>query len=853
MSKTMRALVEKCLAEFPHSGMMTAARASPTLKQVLKRPPSDQAEFAMVAGELLGECYLRDSTTYSNDSGVRWSRVLGLGSILHVVLARQLVFEAEELNELIRNFMRCTLWHTPKAALVRTIEHHRMLIGTSAKLDETVRTLQDVLEESGESGKLKHRLAVVLGMASSAKPVMPFQAGDAWADAAIAELKSLGAKTAQQWCAVAAHGLDVSGSSPSGKWMKSGLGLVADLGVERFASTLLRWFPLVERPAESRANEPAIDPVEAMLLNDQNMDILKGLCWLCTSLPAGPYSSDLARALGRLALSAYKKVPGVGPRAIRVGHAAIYALGELTGPAARDALAQLAMLKVKVKFIPAQKGIDKALTSAAQRLGLPRDEIEELAVPSYGLGGEDGRAIGVREETLGDLTVRLVVRGVGDIETVYLKKDGKHVKAVPAAIKASHADDLKDLKATTKDISAMLPAQRDRLDAMFLEQRSWAMPTWRERYLDHPLMGVLARRIIWSISDGPKGPARNVAWLDGGLKGGLDGGLVDSAGRAQTFSEEAAIVRLWHPLEDSTEGVLAWRRFFEDRGIRQPFKQAHREVYLLTDAERHTRVYSNRFAAHVLRQHQFHALAGLRNWRNTLRLLVDQEFPPARRALAAWGLRAEFWIEGAGDDFGTDTNESGAFHYLTTDQVRFYEGQDQEPMPIERVPALVLSEVMRDVDLFVGVASVGNNPNWHDGGPDQRFQAYWNEYGFGELSGTGESRREFLGRLLPRLKIAAACELGERFLTVKGRLREYKIHLGSGNIMMKPDDQYLCIVPKPRETAASGLDVSLPFDGDRTLSIILSKAFMLAADDQIKDPSIVSQIRRGDQRRPEAR
>jgi hypothetical protein len=104
--------------------------------------------------------------------------------------------------------------------------------------------------------------------------------------------------------------------------------------------------------------------------------------------------------------------------------------------------------------------------------------------------------------------------------------------------------------------------------------------------------------------------------------------------------------------------------------VRQPFKQAHREIYVLTDAERNTRVYSNRFAGHVLKQHQFNALCGVRGWRNKLQLLVDQEFPPASLDLPIWNLRAEFWIEGAGDDYGTDTNETGTFYYLTTDQVR---------------------------------------------------------------------------------------------------------------------------------------------------------------------------------------
>ena len=37
----------------------------------------------------------------------------------------------------------------------------------------------------------------------------------------------------------------------------------------------------------------------------------------------------------------------------------------------------------------------------------------------------------------------------------------------------------------------------------------------------------------------------------------------------------------------------------------------------------------------------------------------------------------------------------------------------------------------------------------------------------------------------------------------------------------------------------------LPFEGDNTLSVILSKAFLLADDDKIKDRSILSQINGG--------
>jgi hypothetical protein len=58
---------------------------------------------------------------------------------------------------------------------------------------------------------------------------------------------------------------------------------------------------------------------------------------------------------------------------------------------------------------------------------------------------------------------------------------------------------------------------------------------------------------------------------------------------------------------------------------------------------------------------------------------------------------------------------------------------------------------------------------------------------------------------------------------------------------MTPNDQYLCIVAK--QATAGGERVFLPFEGDATLSIILSKTFLLAEDTKIRDETIVRQIR----------
>jgi hypothetical protein len=292
-------------------------------------------------------------------------------------------------------------------------------------------------------------------------------------------------------------------------------------------------------------------------------------------------------------------------------------------------------------------------------------------------------------------------------------------------------------------------------------------------------------------------------------------------------------VRLWHPIESpgGADEALAWRKFFEEREIRQPFKQAHREVYLLTPAEQETRSYSNRFAAHILKQHQLAALCRERGWRCHLQGNFDSWNAPTRVLPNGW--LVEFHVEGVSDH----VTEMGICLYVSSDRVRICE-PGGAAIALAEVPPLVFSEVMREVDLFVGVASVGNDPTWSDRG-ELPFQNYWASYAFGELSAPAQTRREVLAELLPALRIADRCTLGERFLDVQGRLARYRIHLGSANVQMEPGTRYLCIVGGDEK---GGERLALPFEGDRTLSLILSKAFLLADDASIRDPSIRRQI-----------
>ena len=668
---------------------------------------------------------------------------------------------------------------------------------------------------------------------------LPLAAGDIWAEAALSELRTLDPKLQTAWAELLLHCLRATGSAPSTKWLKGLDKYLEAIGNQDFFNRLERWFPLVDKPRATPINR--YDDVQTLL--PVNADILKGLVWLCSKSE----DAEIARTLTALAISAYKKIPGSGPRAGKVGNACFWALGSMPGS---EGVAQLSILKIKIKTNTAQKLIANALEIAAKRTGMTADEIEEMSVPAYGL-----EEVGLRRDNFEEVVSELRVNG-SEVEQVWVRKDGKVFSSAPKTIKEKYAEELKEISQAVKDIRKMLPAQRDRLDNLYLLQKKWVLASWQTYYLDHPLVGTIARRLIWKFSK--EDQAASAIWFEGRLIGRDDQPL--------DWLDDSTTVELWHPIHAEANVVLEWREWLLRHEIRQPFKQAYREVYLLTDAERITDVYSNRYAAHILRQHQFNSLCAARGWKNALRLMVDANFPPATKALPQWGLRAEYWVEGIGEHYGTDTNETGTYLYLTTDQVRFYRVDavenrahasgggytaqrwhgigNAEPLRLEEIPPLVFSEVMRDVDLFVGVASVGNDPNWLDGGAEVRYRDYWHSYSFGELTESSRTRKQVLEALIPRLKIAERCTLSDKFLVVRGEIRTYKIHLGSGNILMEPNDQYLCIVPSRGSGNADKDKLFIPFEGDQTLAIILSKAFLLAEDRKITDPTITRQIKR---------
>ncbi|MFI5457395.1 MAG: DUF4132 domain-containing protein [Isosphaerales bacterium] len=771
----------------------------------------------------------RQSGRRLTDSGIStgepsWNELQGFKQLISLLLRKRLPFQTEDLGRLVqtisagRGFL---IWQLSLGGILRALEDLCKEQGVPDCLRPNLAVLRDRLcaqPDYAETRDAVKRLDQLLGPAPAAPAESLLQTDEAWTRYLRAQLDRLEPPARTAWHALLLHCNTAVQSKPSRKWLQQVDILIAGIGPAAFATVLSGALAEIGKPGTPQikrvySQEFTLDPT---LIHDTHSDLLRGLVW-CASLVK---DDNLIVSVGDAAAVCFKKIPGIGPRAPKIGNACLYALSATSSLAA---VGQLSRLKTRAKHASIRKQLAKALDTAADKTGMTAAEMEEVAVPSCGL-----TEVGAHRLRLGDMTAVLEVPGGFKAELSWLQADGKKLKAVPASVKEAFAAGLKSLKQSEKEIAKLLPAQRDRLEQLFLLERIWSFPEFRSRYLDHPLVGILARRLIWRYSDGAN--ACDGIWLDGQI--------VDDRDQTLDWLGAETGVAPWHPLACGLEQVRAWRDWLDRHQVRQPFKQAHREIYILTDAERRTDTYSNRFAAHIIRQHQFSALCQQRGWRYTLQGNWDSYNIPTLQ-LPQWDVRVEFWVQPLADD--DEATASGVYRHLSTDQVRFYRRDEVDPIPLANVPPLVLSEVLRDVDLFVGVASVGNDPNWSDGARAGHHQDYWQSYSFGDLSTTAQTRKAVLERIVPRLKIAERCSFGDKFLIVRGDLRTYKIHLGSGNILMSPNDQYVCIVPKPSAAEVGG-KVFLPFDGDNLLSIILSKVFLLAEDSKIKDPTIVSQI-----------
>lgn len=650
------------------------------------------------------------------------------------------------------------------------------------------------------------RLARLLPAMTDGVDTAPLHPGDAWAVVVLPELVTTThpAEVGELLRLLA----DATGSKPSQGWLAGVRTLLDD---EEPGHELRRVLRLLVEGLATAGPVPAPDRPGGYLLlvDDRNVDVARAAVWASLAVP-GPW---VVPTLHRVA------VRGIRPRDLtewmsgdKVPNAALVALGRI---ATAEAVAALQQLAGTTRHNGFRKRIAAAQAAAAESAGLTPSQLVERTVPTGGLDQHGAVSL-----TSGEVTARALLDDALRVALEWGTADGWTARP-PAGADAAEVN---RVKRAVKELKDLVAGERRRLEALLAADRRWEPADWRRHYLDHLVTGRIARRLLWVFD------------VDGTRVTGLplDAGTVRTPDGEVTI-DGAGGVRLWHPATAGTHEVAAWREWLLRAELVQPFKQAFREVYLLTPAELTTATHSHRFAAHVLHYQQLYALFKERGWAaNYLGNHQGGYDGRARREFADAGLTAVFEHQ--------QVEEPDAFRaeLCTTDRVWFFATADRSrrPVQLDSVPPLVLSEAMRDVDLFVGVTSIALDPTWADRGGDPHRE-YWLGASFGPLNATAQVRRDVLARLLPMLGLGDAVELGDRHVRVRGTRATYQVHLGSGNVRVEPDDRYLCIVPAGHGRAKR---VMLPFEGDDVLAVILSKVLLLAADHKITDPTILRQL-----------
>jgi hypothetical protein len=196
-----------------------------------------------------------------------------------------------------------------------------------------------------------------------------------------------------------------------------------------------------------------------------------------------------------------------------------------------------------------------------------------------------------------------------------------------------------------------------------------------------------------------------------------------------------------------------------------------------------------------------------------------------QKRLSAFGLIAAFEFTGMGHFFTElESIESGRIFFVGLDSRQLRDPASW--VPLQEVPPLAFSETMRDADLAVSVAQRGD-------------EGYFSAEMY-------QNRADVIRALVEQLSIDGV-SVEEHFVRVEGKRAVYRIHLGSSNVFIEPG-HHICIVPERRVAAAE--EIYLPFSdtADRKAAELVSKLILLANDDRIEDPSILSQIENARQR-----
>jgi len=462
------------------------------------------------------------------------------------------------------------------------------------------------------------------------------------------------------------------------------------------------------------------------------------------------------------------------------------------------------------------KRLQLALEQAAERRGQSAEVLLDHLLPDHGL----------------DPAGRLAV-SAGGLHAV-ISLDDRHGAVLDGPDAAALAKD-KETAELLAEVRRTVSTARTRIESLFTSGREWHMDDFLDCYVRHPIMGPFACRTVWAFAP-----------FEGEAVCGIPepGGATMLTPGGPRPVPAPSLVTLLHPATASGPVLARFRQLALDAGIRQPVRQLWRETYRPSQAAGDRELYSGRYDGHILRSRQLFGLTRRRGWHGGfLSGAYDGGGTAiARRDYPAAGLRVSWWLETLEPDRDRHTE------LCLTGRLIFTASGDaaMAPIPLADVPAELFSEAMRDLDLFVSVATVAGDPTWlQDPQAAPVLAGYWDRAGRGGLDRLRASRRQALAPMYATPGPGDRFQLTERDLVIHGSLATYHIDLATAGVRMEPAGKWLSFDTKL--TAPAGTTDLFPWipltDDHEILSRITLRATTLANDEQLASRALLRQIR----------
>ncbi|MEQ1344222.1 DUF4132 domain-containing protein [Acinetobacter seifertii] len=630
-----------------------------------------------------------------------------------------------------------------------------------------------------------------------------------WSTVLQTEFDALQEQEKADWLALWQHIDSTTAKKPTQKWLKEAEKIFNTSVKYSYLLNVIRWVELMMQQS----------PKDTRPFSSKNENTIKGLLWF--GLFIQTQQKEFLELVTKFAQYCYRKIYGIGAASSVIGNICLFILSKK----GFDGLAKLSFLQKKIRYELGQKVIRQALNDAAQENNLTIEQLKDVVCEDFEF--EQGKSIHTTRWSDYDLVLQCMSDKRCDI-LIYEAQTQQYIDKEPKGFKTSSS--VKDLKKQVKLVSDVLNVESLRLEDAMISQRQWDYNFWQTYILNHGLLGWLAQKLIWKLHIADQ--TVHAMYIHGQW-------LNAQAEILDIQPEQVVTLSLWHPIDSNSDEVKAWRVFLAEREILQSFKQAFREVYVLTPAEINAEIKSLRFAYHYLKQSQFKAIANGRKWHYDIQGGWDNWNVPVRHFVEA-DIQAILNIETPQGNELVGSN--GVYLYIKTQEIYF--SRQGKSLNFVDMPKLVFSEAMRDVDYFIQGCSIGLDLSLElSGFPDEMQQYYHNVYRQPSKSQVVQARHDALDLIVSKLPIAGQCRLDEQFIYVDGKVKQYKIHLTTGHIFMSPNDQYLCIVPEKTVEKSKQSHLFLPFEDDAMLSLILSKVLLLSQDEQIQDELITRQIK----------